>query len=32
LGDQLDQATAQKAAAFVQAMNNAKKVVPLFRF
>tara|TARA_R110002074_G_scaffold170005_4_gene331989 strand:- start:17978 stop:18667 length:690 start_codon:yes stop_codon:yes gene_type:complete len=32
LGDQLDQATAQKATAFVQAMNNAKKVVPLFRF
>tara|TARA_R110002095_G_scaffold95399_8_gene83358 strand:+ start:197 stop:886 length:690 start_codon:yes stop_codon:yes gene_type:complete len=32
LGDQLDQATAQKAAAFVQAMNNAKKVVSLFRF
>ncbi|MDX2425833.1 MAG: BON domain-containing protein [Cycloclasticus sp.] len=32
LGDQLDQATAQKATAFVHAMNNAKKVVPLFRF
>jgi len=32
LGDQLDQARAQKATAFVQAMNNAKKVVPLFRF
>lgn len=32
LGDQLDQATAQKATTFVEGMSKAKKVVPLFRF
>ena len=32
LGDQLGQATAQKATTFVEGMSKAKKVVPLFRF